>query len=62
MKIDELNKKREMFRNDFNNIKRYENKLKQIIIFSKRNKNRNRNRAEEGLEDRIFTLLQLFHI
>lgn len=58
MKIDELNKKREMFRNDFNNIKRYENKLKQIIIFSKRN----RDRAEEGLEDRIFTLLQLFHI
>ena len=56
--IDEVNKKREVFSNRVTNIKKYKNKLKQIIKDSKEA----RNRAEYGSENIICALLKLFYI
>ena len=57
-RIDELNKKREVFSNDVSKIKRYKFKLKEIW----KDGRRFRNRAKFGLEDKICTLLQTYHI
>ena len=48
-KIDQLNKKREIFSNDTYNIKSYKYKLKEIL----KEGNIDGNRVEFGLEDRI---------
>ena len=57
-RIDELNKKREVFSNNVSKIKRYDFKLKEIL----KDGRRFRNRAEFGLEDKICALLQTYHI
>ena len=57
LKIDKLNNKRERFSNDVSIIKRYKFKLKEILKEGRKN----RNRSEFGLEDRISTLLQMYH-
>ena len=57
-RIDELNKKREVFSNDISKIKRYKFKLKEIL----KDGRRFRNRTEFGLEDNICALLQTYHI
>ena len=52
-RIDELNKKREIFSNDVSKIKRYKFNLKEIL----KDGRKFRNRAEFGLEDKICALL-----
>ena len=47
-RIDELNKKRELFSNDVSKIKRYKFKLREIL----KDTRRFRNRVEFGLEDK----------
>ena len=54
----ELNRKREVFSNDVYNIKRNEYKLKEILKEGRKD----RNRADFGLEDRIYTLFQMYYI
>jgi len=58
IRIDELNKKREVFSNAASKIKRYRFKLKGIL----KDGRRFRSRAEFGLEDKIYVLLQTYHI
>ena len=58
LKKDESSRKREVFSNDNYNIKRHKNTLKEIL----KEDRKDRNRAEFGLEDRICTLIQLYHI
>ena len=57
-RIDESNKKREVFSNDVSKIKRYKFKLKEIL----KDGRRLRNRAEFGSEDKVCALLQTYHI
>ena len=57
-RIDELNKKREVFSNDVSKIKRYKFKLKEIL----KDGRRFRNRADFALEDKVCALLQTYHI
>ena len=56
--IEELSNKREIFSNDVSKIKRYKFKLKEILKEGRRQ----RNRAEFGLEEKICSLLQMYHI
>ena len=56
--IEELSNKRERFSNDVSKIKRYNYKLKEIL----KDGRRQRNRAEFGLEEKICSLLQMYHI
>ena len=57
-RIYELNKKREVLSNDASKIKRYKFKLKGIL----KDGRRLRNRTEFGIEDKICSLLQTYHI
>ena len=57
-KIDKLKKKREIFSNDIYSIKRHKFKLNVILKEGRKDSNG----AEFGLEDRICTLLQIYHI
>ena len=57
-RIDELNKKREVFSNNISKIKRYNFKLKEILNDGRRFKNR----TEFGIEDKIYPLLQIYYI
>ena len=50
LRIDELNKKREVFSNDVSKIKRYKFKLKGIL----KDGRKFRDRADFGLEDKIY--------
>ena len=56
-KIEELSNKREILSNNVNKIKRNKFKLKEILKEGKK-----RNRTEFGVEDKIYTLLQMYHI
>ena len=53
-RIDELNKKRDIFSNDVSKIKRYKFNFKEIL----KDKRKMRNRAEFGLKNKICSLLQ----
>ena len=57
-RIEELSNKREILSNNVNRIKRYKFKLKEILKEGRRK----RNRTEFGVEDKICTLLQIYHI
>ena len=57
-RIEELNKKQEVFSNDVFKIKRYKFKLKEIL----KDGRRCRNGVEFGIEDKICSLLQTYHI
>ena len=57
-RIEELSNKREILSNDVFKIKRYKFKLKEILKEGKRK----RNRTEFGLEEKIYSLLQMYHI
>ena len=57
-RIEELSNKREIFSNDVFKIKRYKFKLKEIL----KDGRRHRNRTEFDLEDKICSLLQMYHI
>ena len=56
--IEELSDKRERFSNDVSKIKSYRFNLKEIV----KDGRRQRNRAEFGLEEKICSLLQIYHI
>ena len=58
MEIDELNRKRDIFSNDVNRIRKHKNNLKLIL----KDGRSNRNRADCGLEAKINTLLHKFDI
>ena len=57
-RIEELSNKRERLSYDVSKIKRYKFKLKEIL----KDGRRKRNRAEFGLEEKIHSLLQMYHI
>ena len=57
-RIDELNKKREVFSDDVSKIKIYKFNLKETL----KDGRKIRNRAEFGFEDKICSLLQMHHI
>ena len=56
MEIDELNRKRDIFSNDVNGIRKHKNNLKLIL----KDGRSNRNRPDRGLEDKVNTLLHKF--
>ena len=56
--IEELSNKRKILSNNVNRIKRYKFKLKEILKEGRRK----RNRTEFGVEDKICTLLHMYHI
>ena len=58
LKIDELNRKRQLFSNDLYNIKRYKYKLNEILKEDRKDKYR----VEFGLKELICTLLQMHHM
>ena len=57
-RIEALSNKREIFSNDVSKIKRYKYNFKKIL----KDWIKIRNRAEFGLEDKICSLLQIYHI
>ena len=57
-RIGKLSNKRKIFSNDVSKIKRYKFKLKEIL----KDGRRKRNRADFGLEKKICSLLQMYHI
>ena len=58
MEIDELSRKRYIFSNDVNRVRKHKNNLKLILQDGRSN----RNRANRGLEDKINTLLHKYDI
>ena len=58
MKIDELSRKRDIFSNYVNRIRKHKNNLKVIP----KDGLSNRNRVDRRLEDKITTLLHKFNI
>ena len=58
MEIDELNRKRDIFSNRVNRIRKHKDNLKLIL----KDWRSNRNRADRGLEDKINILLHKFDI
>ena len=58
MEIDELNRKRDIFSNDVNRIRKHKNNLKLIL----KDGWSNRNRPDRGLEVKANTLLHKFDI
>ena len=58
IEIDELIKKRDIFSNDINRIRKFKNNLKSILKKCRCN----RNKTYHGLEDKINTLLHKYDI
>ena len=57
-RIEELSNKREIFSNNVSKIKRYKFTLKKILKEGRRQ----RNRVEFDLEEKICSLIQMYHI
>ena len=57
-RLEELSNKREIFSNDVSKIKRYKFKLN----FFLKDERKIRNKVEFGLEERICSLFQMYHI
>ena len=58
IEIDELSRKKVVFSNDVNRIRKHKNNLKQIL----KEYRCNRNKTARGLEDKINTLLHNYDI